>query len=116
MGALISPEHMHKVDSMVQRAKESEKTGLICLTGGNVMTEHHNYDFSRGSFYPPTILSLQSPSMEKDMRKSEIWRQEVFGPVVVCCPFRDENHALELANDCEYSLGASVWTKDVSVT
>jgi acyl-CoA reductase-like NAD-dependent aldehyde dehydrogenase len=43
-----------------------------------------------------------------------MWRQEVFGPVVVCCPFRDEEHAIELANDSDYSLGASVWSSDVS--
>jgi len=118
MGSLISPKHLEKVDTLVQQAKQSD-SGLTCLTGGNTlkMSSSTNYDFSQGSFYPPTIFSLSQTSTRQDeakMRSSEIWRQEVFGPVVVCCPFKDQDHALELANDCDYSLGASLWTKDVS--
>jgi acyl-CoA reductase-like NAD-dependent aldehyde dehydrogenase len=59
-----------------------------------------------GFFYPPTLLTHVDP-------QSTIARKEVFGPVLVVIPFRDEEEAIRLANDVEYGLVAAVWTENL---
>ena len=51
---------------------------------------------TRGHYYPPTILEV-TPQMS-------IWREEVFGPVVVALPFDTEEEAIQLANDSPFGL------------
>lgn len=65
------------------------------------------FDFSKGSFFPPTVL--ENVSLE-----SELWREEIFGPVVVVKRFSDEKQGVQLANACKYGLGAGIWTTDLS--
>jgi glyceraldehyde-3-phosphate dehydrogenase (NADP+) len=60
-----------------------------------------------GNLMPPTVLEKVSPDMK-------VWRDEIFGPVVVLTPFTDFSQALELANDSIYGLQAGVFTQNLA--
>lgn len=78
MGSIISPHHLNRIDDMVAR----RQSGTV-LTGGKRMLGKSlldHFDFSRGSFYPPTVISDVDVS-------DELWQEEIFGPVVVVKKF-----------------------------
>jgi aminomuconate-semialdehyde/2-hydroxymuconate-6-semialdehyde dehydrogenase len=101
-GAVVSKMHFDKVMQSIATAK---KEGGVILTGGETVQLQGRC--SNGFFIQPTVIEGLGPSCQTNM-------EEIFGPVVTLQPFRDEAHALELANACSYGLSATIWTQDIS--
>ncbi|KAF7548435.1 hypothetical protein G7Z17_g7053 [Cylindrodendrum hubeiense] len=112
MGPLISARQLANVEVLVDEATASGNAKVV--TGGHRLTGTSLFDgtdFSKGYFYPPTILEFTSSVSHLDTR---IWLEEAFGPVIVIVGFDTEQQAIHLANDSEFGLGAAIWTKDLS--
>ncbi|KAJ6262717.1 Potassium-activated aldehyde dehydrogenase [Drechslerella dactyloides] len=112
MGPLVSARQLVNVEEIVDNATSGGKAKVV--TGGKRLrgtSELDGFDFTKGYFYPPTILTSTSPS---SILETRIWKEEAFGPVIVVAGFDTEEEAIALANDSEYGLGAAIWTSDLS--
>lgn len=99
LGPVASEAQFNKVQRLIQAGIEE---GAELVTGGLGRPEH----LKRGYFVRPTVFA----NVRNDMT---IAREEIFGPVLSILPYRDEEEAIELANDTIYGLAAYVQSSDL---
>jgi succinyl-CoA reductase len=97
IGPLSSKDGLETISGIVEDAKEK---GAEILLGGSQIE-------GKGFFYKPTILR----NVKSNMR---IAQEETFGPVAPITIVENESEAVKLANESEFGLGASIWTKDLA--
>ncbi|MDO8905085.1 5-carboxymethyl-2-hydroxymuconate semialdehyde dehydrogenase [Hydrogenophaga sp.] len=106
IGPMISQGHLAKVRSYIEMGP---KEGATLLCGG---LDRPSYAaelpsrVAKGNYVWPTVFA----DVDNRMR---IAQEEIFGPVACLIPFRDEAHAIELANDIQYGLSSYVWTENL---
>jgi aminomuconate-semialdehyde/2-hydroxymuconate-6-semialdehyde dehydrogenase len=102
MGAVVSEQHMLKVLSYIQLAKE--EGGTILSGGERVLLSEEN---APGFFIAPTVIE----GLDSTARCNQ---EEIFGPVVTLMPFDGDQEAIDFANSTAYGLAFSVWTSNVT--
>jgi 5-carboxymethyl-2-hydroxymuconic-semialdehyde dehydrogenase len=98
LGPLIHPEHHARVMGYIQSARDE---GATVLVGGR-----RPATLPSGNFLEATVIGDVDETMT-------VFKEEIFGPVLVATPFDDEEQAVRLANATPYGLAAYVWTNDI---
>lgn len=101
VGPLTTRAQYERVQTYFEIAKQD---GAQLAAGGELI---RNEAWGDGWFLPPTIYTGVTNSMR-------IAREEIFGPVLVVIPFKDEAEAIQIANDTDYGLAAGLWTQNLS--
>jgi aldehyde dehydrogenase len=101
LGAQASSEQMEKILSYIDIG---QKEGAELLAGGS--RAHLGGELEDGYYVQPTVF--------KGHNKMRIFQEEIFGPVVSVTTFKNEEDALEIANDTLYGLGAGLWSRDAN--
>ncbi len=99
MGAQASKDQYEKILNYIDIGKQE---GAELLIGGE---KFDNPTHPEGFYIKPTVF--------KGHNKMRIFQEEIFGPVLSVTTFKDEDEALEIANDTLYGLGSGVWSRDV---
>ena len=99
IGAQASNDQMEKILSYIDIGKQE---GAKVLTGGE--RNRLEGELADGFYVKPTILAGHN--------KMRVFQEEIFGPVVSVTTFKDDDEALEIANDTMFGLGSGVWTRD----
>ncbi|GHF76681.1 NAD/NADP-dependent betaine aldehyde dehydrogenase 2 [Amycolatopsis bartoniae] len=100
VGAIRSQEHCDRITESVEKAVA---TGATVRTGGGRVPVPGR----SGAYFQPALVTEVDQS-------DALWRDELFGPVAVCAPFRDEQEAISLANDSRFGLAAGIWARDLT--
>ena len=101
-GALVSADHLKKVQKYCDIAREDKQSEIIY--GGNPIKLK---GFENGFYFSPTIIEVKT-------NQCVINQEEIFGPVVSLMPFDSEEEVINMANDSTYGLSASVWTSNIN--
>ena len=96
VGPLANEEQLEKMEMQI---KDAVDKGAKLEVGGKRIS-------GKGWFFEPTVLTNVKDNMK-------VLKEEVFGPVMPIIVVRNEKEAVRLANDSEFGLGASIWTKDL---
>ena len=102
LGAVVSKEHMQKILSKIEEAKELG--GKILIGGKRKILKA---ELEKGYYIEPTIIEGLSYDCS-------INQEEIFGPVVSLIPFKTEEEVVEMANSTKYGLSASIFTENIS--
>ena len=97
MGPVISNESRLRISGMVEKAKAQRAQ----VYAGAQSATSLPAPFDKGYYYEPTVLGVTT--------QMDIWREEVFGPVVVAVPFKTEEEAIALANDSPFGLAGMIF-------
>ena len=99
IGAQASNDQFEKIMSYIDIG---QKEGATILAGGGECEQ--NGELKGGYYVEPTVLEGHN--------RMRCFQEEIFGPVLAVTTFKDQEHALELANDTLYGLGAGVWSRN----
>ena len=102
LGALVSKQHLEKVQSFVAFAKSSPDAEILF---GGEQIKHETYP--DGYYMTPCIIEIKD-------NLCQLNQEEIFGPVVSIMPFKNEEQAIQLANESKYGLSCTIWTQNLN--